>query len=277
MATLIYWQEEGLVGVIRLDAVQSTSPEDVMTITDHPVEQGANVVDHAREEPTRLSIEGVVSTIPNRHVDTDLAVSTIELTAPGLVPGNPQIITLKLPEPPPITPSVGGLIREGVGRISEAISGGPNLDATFAGTPKSGNVTLKAQVLQQREPRNRVRDVYDALRRIQNGRILCQVQIRDREFFDMLIERVAEPRAVGDGSATKFQIDFKRIRISASKTVVAPKPAPDEVRAKPAVNKGAQAAVKDEDPKQRKKTLTKQIVNHYGGVGGFVKVTLGGG
>jgi hypothetical protein len=256
MSTQIHWvdPDDDTLGVIRLDTVQSTTPEDSMSITDHPVEQGANVVDHAREEPTRFSVEGTVSSIPNRLIDTDAGFQTIELEAPMMLATDPQTITLDVPKPPlALTPS--GLIQAAVVGIGEAIFGGPNLDATFSGEPKPGDASFKAQVYQQNVPRNRVRDVYEALLRVQSKRLFCTISTRDRELTDMLIERVAEPRAVEDGGSAKFQVDFKRVRVSASQTVAAPKPT--EARGKTGVNKGAQAGTKDEDPKQRRKTLAK--------------------
>ncbi len=266
MSTLIHWvdTEADTLGVIRLDSVQSTTPEDSMTITDHPVEQGANVVDHAREEPTRLSIEGTVSSIPNRAVDTDASFQTIELEAPTMFATDPQTITLDVPKPPlALTPS--GLIRAAVTGIGDAIFGGPNLDATFSGEPKPGDAPFKAQVYQQNAPRNRVRDVYEALLRVQSKRLFCTISTRDRELTDMLIERIAEPRSVEDGGSAKFQIDFKRVRVAASRTVAAPKPT--EERGKTSVNKGAQAGTKDEDPKQRRKTLAKVALDALRGGG----------
>lgn len=247
MSTLITWQDEtGALGVIRLDIATSATPEDSMTITEHPVEQGANVVDHAREEPTRFTLEGMVSSLPNPEVDTDTAYQSFELTVPVMNAAPNQTIKLQPPEPP-IQLSPSGLIQAGVGAIVNAVTGGPNMNAEFAGVPRPGSVTLQGQGLQQTAPRNRIRDVYEALLRVMTARQLVTVNTRDRDLFDMMIERVAEPRAVEDGSSAKFQVDLKRIRVTASKTVQAPKPT--EARGKGPVNKGAQATKKKTDPK----------------------------
>lgn len=235
MATLIYWQDPstGALATIRLDAVLSESPEDSLAITDHPVEQGANVVDHAREEPTRLSIEGIVSTIANPAIDRDTGLQVMELSVPVRRGGGTQTIELHPPQPP-ITPSVTGLVRAGIGALV-----GNSITGQFSAETRPGSETIRVQTLQQNSPRNRVRDVYDALLAAQSQRLLVTINTRDREFPDMMIERVAKPRSVENGSSSQFQIDFKRIRIASSKTVSAPKPA--ETRGKGAVNKGAQA------------------------------------
>jgi hypothetical protein len=263
MGTLIYWQDEatGAIGVVRLDAMQSESPEDNLTITSHPVEQGANVVDHAREEPTTLSVEGIVSSIPNPAIDTDAGFQTIEITVPIMLRARNQIIELDPPKPP-LALSPSGLIQAGVTAIGSAIFGGPNMSAEFAGETTKGKADLKGQFYQQNSPRNRVRDVYDALLAVQSKRQFVNVSTRDREHFDMLIARVAKPRALEDGSSAKFQIDFQRIRVASSQTVAAPKPA--EARGKAGTSKGAQAAKPDADPKQKRKTLAKAILDSLG-------------
>jgi hypothetical protein len=261
MGTLITWTDpdSGAIGVIRLDAVQTESPEDSLTITDHPVEQGVNVVDHAREEPTRLSLEGIVSTIPNPAVDTDAGFQTIEVTVPGRRQPGPRTIKLQPPQPP-ITPSIGGLIHAGIGAIV-----GTSISAQFASESQPITTTVKIQGYQQKSPRNRVRDVYEALLRVMTARTLVTVNTRDRDFFDMMIERVAKPRTVEGGSSATFQIDFKRIRIASSKTVAAPKPT--EARGKGPVNKGSQAAKKpDPQGEQKRRSFLKAIsINLFGG------------
>jgi len=249
MAHLITWQDPvtGAVGAIRLDVVTSETPEDALEITDHPVEQGANVVDHAREQPTRLSIEGRVSTVPNPAIDTDTGLQTIEVPLASMRARDQQTIELHPPQPP-ITPSVGGLVRAGIGALKGAVP----VKGTFAGEPQRVRTNIKIQGLQQNAPRNRVRDVYEALLRVQSSRVFVTVNTRDRDYFNVLIERVAKPRSVENGASAVFQIDFKGVRVAASKTVAAPKPA--ESRGNKTTNKGAQAA-KTPPPEKGEKML----------------------
>lgn len=49
---------------IAFDATVSEKHTGKMTITEHPVEQGANVADHAQREPDALDIQGIVSNTP---------------------------------------------------------------------------------------------------------------------------------------------------------------------------------------------------------------------
>ena len=85
--TTLFWQDpdSGETEILAFDAVVSLSPEDSVTITDHPVEQGSNITDHARDEPERLSIEGIVSTVPNVAVDDDAELSSLDLEVARIV------------------------------------------------------------------------------------------------------------------------------------------------------------------------------------------------
>ncbi len=238
---ILYWQDDetGQTEFVELDATQSEEHEDTLTITDHPVERGANVVDHAREEPTRFTLEGIVSSIPNPRIDTDTAFVTTDLLAPVMLDSGSKTVKLNPPKPP-LEPSLSGLIQAGASAVVGAVTGGPNMNAQLTADPRRSRASIKAQSLQQKAPRNRVRDVYDLLLKAQSRRLLVTVQTRYREHFDMLIERIAVPRSVEDGSSAQFQIDLKRIRVSDSQTVAAPKPA--EARGAGWVNRGSQAA-----------------------------------
>jgi hypothetical protein len=61
---LIYRIKPTQIEDIELDATLSETHTASADITDHPVEQGANIVDHARRKPDGLMIEGLVSNTP---------------------------------------------------------------------------------------------------------------------------------------------------------------------------------------------------------------------
>lgn len=91
--TILRWD----TGEMELDAVVSESPEHNATITDYPVELGANLADHMRVQPVRLRITGVVSNTPARDITThmDGVVATNEgyevpIKKP-LIPGSERI------------------------------------------------------------------------------------------------------------------------------------------------------------------------------------------
>lgn len=241
MGTLLYWQDPdtGETETVQFDAVIVLSPEDLVTITKHPVEVGADVSDHARDEPDRLSIEAKVSTIPNPR-DQDVAKNPLDLVVHvRTTPGTKQI-TLDVPTPP-ITPSLGGLVEAGVNAISSAISGPPR--ATVINESRSRTISMTAQAWQQSSPRNRVRDVYEKLLGAKTKKVLVTIQTTMREYFDMMIARVAAPQTVEDGNAVTFGLDFERIRVADSETVQSPQPV--EARGATSKNKGTQNGKND--------------------------------
>jgi hypothetical protein len=50
--------------VVELDAVLSETHASEVEVTEHPVERGANVSDHARVKPEQVTLEGLVSNTP---------------------------------------------------------------------------------------------------------------------------------------------------------------------------------------------------------------------
>ena len=241
MATLIYGQDpdSGETDVVQFDIVLVLSPEDIGTLTKHPVEVGADVSDHYRDDPDRLSIEAKVSTIPHPR-DADVTLSALDLTLRTRTTPGTKTITLDVPSPP-ITPSLAGLAEAGINAIASAITGPPK--ATVHAEPKTRNVSASAQAWQQRSPRNRVRDVYDRLLQFKHKRMLATVQPTMREYFDMMITRVAAPQTVEDGNAVTFGIDLERLRVADSETVQSPEPA--EARGQTGKNKGTQNGKND--------------------------------
>ena len=51
------------IGGLFFDAIMSTETEETLTITSHPVQNGANVSDHAYREPTRITMEVFMSDV----------------------------------------------------------------------------------------------------------------------------------------------------------------------------------------------------------------------
>lgn len=257
MGTLLFAQDpdSGETEIVEFDAVLTLSPDDTVAITDHPVETGANVTDHARDEPELLSIEAKVSTIASPR-DADVTLSTLDLVVNVRTTPGTKLITLDVPTPP-ITPSIGGLVEAGVNAITTAISGPPK--ATVIDESRSRTVNGTARAWKQRSPRNRVRDIYERLLGWKTKHLLVTIQTTMREYFDMMIARVAAPQTVDDGSAVTFQLDFKRIRVADSETVLSPQPA--EARGALGKNRGNQNGKDDKnaEEKERLRSLLKQL------------------
>lgn len=222
MATILYWQDEdtGETTVFQFDSLIAETHEDTLTITDHPVEEGVDVSDHAREEPTRLTLEGFISNVPQPS-DDDAAFQTVTLDVPTIGAPGTKTIALDVAQAP-IGLSVAGLLDAGIGALKGAILGGPK--GTFQKPGLRSRSAPTATMLQQNSPRDRVRDGYEKLLLPQGKKLFVTAQTRLREHFDMLLERVSAPVTTDDGLGCTFTVDLRRVRISTSETVQSPKP-----------------------------------------------------
>lgn len=230
MATLLYWRDKksGQTQFVQFDAITAETHEALMAITSHPVEEGADVSDHARPEAERITIEGTVSSKPlftNPGVEKLMSFGTIPLKLAKKKSG----ISLNT-----FTP--GGLTRAVTGFVSSLLHPEPK---SFLG--------LKATA----QFPNRGRDLHTVLTRARfDGALVTVVSPNVQVLDNMMIERVAVPRTPEAGTSLPIQIDLKQVRIVKSETVDAPQPA--EARGKPQNNKGSQAAKKADDAKLEK-------------------------
>lgn len=263
--TILYWQddESGETESVQFDVVEGEEPEDTATPTDHAVEEGANITDHVRDEPAALSIEGFVSNIVNPALDDDLLTERIEMQVPTIpAPGN---VTKPLDVPsPPIQPSPSGVLQAGVGALKTLLSGGPKF--TYRDAIKTTTRTVSFSALQQEEPRDRIRDVYELLKKAKSRKFLITVQEAHTEHFDMVITRIGKPRSIEDGKGARFQVDLRQIRVADSETVQAPQPT--EARGKTGVNAGSKNGKADPNA-GAKEAQYESTLSQIGGAVGF--------
>lgn len=262
---ILYWTNEdtGALETFKFDATTSEDPSDVTAITDHPVEQGANIVDHARDEPERVTVEGIITNTPhqgNLTEDDDHQTTTVPLTVNVMTAPGTKVVHLDVPSPP-IEISPSGLLQAGVGAIVTAITGGPSNNANVIDAAQKTSVTVQATVLESAAKRNRAREAYEKILGAKRAHDLITVQIGFREYFDMLIERVGAPRTPDDGDGLKFSIDLRSLRIAESQTVQSPEPT--EARGSASKSTGSQTA-KDDPNAEPKLTSTAFNLAHPG-------------
>src|SRR6187402_2972286 len=124
MATTFYWTDVDTEQTVLLvfDVVTGLTPDDPVQITDHPVEEGSDVTDNARDLPNRLSVEAIVSMTPNAKIDDDVEVSDVTLAPDMRKPFKTTTFPLDIPSPP-IQLSESGLLQAGVGALVGLLSG----------------------------------------------------------------------------------------------------------------------------------------------------------
>lgn len=249
MSTILYWYDEDTLQTheIRFDAVTSATLEDTTTITEHPVETGSNITDHAREEPSRFSIEGVVSAVISIGqagvVESPSIAQFDEIRRIGV-----RQEVLSLPNPP-IQPDAGGRISAGIGALNAKRH---TIEIPIYGKSQT---SVPITILERTIPGYRPREIYESLLDAKTKRAMFVISTRFRDYYDMQIERLALLRSPDDGTSGRFQVDFRRVIITETEMVAAPVPA--EARGAGPRNRGAQATKPAEtpDPSKMKSTL----------------------
>lgn len=214
MGAVISWFDKAFVyRVLRFDVVESESMSSIITTSDHPVEDGADITDHAQREAKTASITARVSQKPTRGQS---------LTKDGFVDGVYQPLTLKIPIAP--ATFLQGGVASSLGRV---VTGPPSPVLTIPGA------------LQFLFEQNRFEEVLKVLEQLQNDFQLVECQTLPWSVQNAIITNVTPQRDASTGGGGTVSIDFKTIRKARSKqgsgvTV------PAEVKAKAKVNKGKQ-------------------------------------
>lgn len=244
----IAWKgDTGQTFSLEIDATTSEQHEAANTVTDHPVEQGASISDHVRQNPNALTISGVISNTPV-YLPKDHAGgardATQKVTAQwdgydsrGTAKGAPKTLGDALPVPPLL-----GAISIGLGdeaKIGQLVSGG----------------SLTATVSTFSVPFNRVKDCDEALLDVRNKGLLCVVTTRLRTYERMAIESYSAPVAADTGDALVFTIAFKQVGSGTTETVPVP--------ALPTKKKSKGAISKVESSEPESTSLLRKIVNGH--------------
>ena len=225
MSTVVTWTDDaGAVVSLELDVDLQESHDLSSEITEHPVEEGADVTDHVRPRLRRVSIEGYVSDTPM-------------LGNPGVAELAEFVsLELQIPEKPRQLSLSAGL-QAGVGAVKEAV---------FGPTPP-----IKVTMLTLDDFKSRKRAVYDALEDARLNARLCRVITSLHEYDNMLIEQVTPSRTPDSGNGATFAFTTKEIIRVSSDVTVAPEPA--ELSGAVKVPAGAKNAKTDETKADAKK------------------------
>ncbi len=210
----ISWTDGGPTFSLDIDATTNEQHDADNTVTDHPVETGANIADHVRQEPDALTITGTISNTPI-HLPGDhnggAKATTADVFATwdgndsrGTAHGAKKVLSDFLPVPHllPAIP-VGGGDEASIGRLT---TGGRAV------------ATVNTFSL----PFDRVKDCDQALLQLRNSGNVCRVITSLRTYESMAIVKYGVPRSVEQGNALVFTITFKRIASGSTKTTKIP-------------------------------------------------------
>ncbi len=243
---LLIWEDTpGSPECYRFDWLVSFTHEGITEITEHPVEDGSSITDHAIPQNPRFSLEGKISNTPT--------ASNEDARIPNEIPG-----VIVIPTPPSEFMDVQSveldIPQKGFQPLNNPIGQGLDLAAGAITGATGGN---KATLFRAESPRNRAREMYEALKRARVDRRILRVETELETYQDMLIERVASPKTSEDGKTTLFQVDLRQIRIVNSRTVAAPQPA--EPLGQPPIARGSQNTKEDARDSTKKEKLKKSL------------------
>lgn len=204
---------------IDFDAVESETHPDVSIVTAHPIELGADVVDHVRSEPSVVSLQVLVSNSPMRGT------------------GNLRTITFEPPQPQfPMDGTPGALYRE-----AKALFSSP--------------AEVSATVYEQ-DGKDRIEEYQQTLDQIRRSAELVAVVTMSRVYYDCVIVRSELQRTkFGHGS---FALDFRIITKVETRSVAAPQPTEPRGQGKQSKGSQATAAAKEVDTKKLAKSFLVQ-------------------
>ncbi len=227
--SLVWLDKAGSTQSLRFDAVSSETHESLLTLTDHPVEVGANVVDNAREMPDTITIEGFISSKPLR-------------SNPGMAGVLPDgTFDLNIPKK-----DLQLSVTSAIGALGDLIDPGPS--------------SATAQVATSDFP-NRLRATYETLRQMQKDRSLASVVSGMTTALSMMVTRVGAARTLADGTGATFHVELRKVRLVSSETVDAPEPT--EKRGMIAADAGSQGT-KDANAGKTQKSLAVKAATALG-------------
>jgi hypothetical protein len=198
VSTILNWADDaGAVVSAIFDVDLQETHEGTNIITEHPVEDGADIADNVRPQLRRFTLEGFVS-------DTPL------LSNPDVVNQTTFVgLELQIPEQP-FKFGVSNLIGAGIGAISDAIS-----------PPKP----LRVNMLTFDEFKSRKRAAFQALEDARINAREIRILTSLVEYDNMIIEQIVTTRSPDDGNGAHFTITLKEIAKVSSDVTVAPEPA----------------------------------------------------
>lgn len=248
---------------LHFDAVTDEQATHTADVTEHPVEEGANVSDHVQDQLDTVTLEVFVTNQPIKDVNNVygldenytemLDVDGVELVQAG------KKLDVPKSRPFPVTP---GALMQTVGNfISDMLA--DDTVAQVYGQTKPKTTSYPAQVLNWPTKFNAITDVVGILVDWKKRGVVGQVITPWKTFPSVVITSVSTTKDASVGDAAKVLLTFKEIRIVESKLVTAP--VPTEPRAKTRKAKGRQPVTIEygdkDDKSNRKKSLLKKLTS----------------
>jgi hypothetical protein len=230
------------------DLVISEKWAEGAAVTEHPVEQGANIVDHVRVELVKCelvifatnepigpnSFASPVNGVAELQGAPGPAVAAADFVAPEAVVWNNELAVKAalLGAGGAIGGAIGGAVGNAVGAAAGALAGAlfAQPSAELEAVPTVTTITTapqvegQATVLTFEDDVDFVRETIALLEGLKNTAQLLTVNGSKEVNTSMVIEDISYARDEGNGTGAEISLSFKEVRIVQTLTVAAPLP-----------------------------------------------------
>ena len=224
---------------LYFDVVLTESPSFPTEITEHVVEDGADITDHVRVGLKSVALEVFVTNEPLNNLPqfgVDYSTSSsgpFSIPSPSgqplLIPGQPLLQGKEWVTLPLGVPIIGALYAHE----------GPTLIAPDVGLGPSAPVQVNPNILTFPTQFDAVQGTHDLLDKLRTDVQLISIYGTKAIYDNMVIEHFSMTRSSETGSGATFSIQLKEIRKVASAIVTLPTPA--KPRGSPPIAKGSQS------------------------------------
>lgn len=253
MSSYVTWTNTaGQVKFLRFDIVESQTVVDEQEVSDHPIEDGADVSDNVRPKNIEIQLDVFIGNsvlVPHPGTGNREDQYRPDPSEPPL--GERQSFDLTFPQKDPgnfPVPSVSAGVNTIKGFVSQLVDGVHN---------------YKANVFVRTDNSNRVRETVFILDQLKADAQIVKVVTNEKTYDSMMVTKVERNRTANEGNGAMFRLSFREVNIVSTKIVNAPKPTVP--RAAPVVKKGSTPGV---DPKpQELESIPHQFLKNVFGVG----------
>jgi len=258
-----------LDGSLEFDVVTDESHEGILVVTEHPIEKGANIADHAIPQNAKCTITGLVTNTPIDNRIKSGSVANVEVDVP-IVTYFGKIVEVqrkKYRAVPPLNPAgfAIGALETGIDILSDEISGPMQFPVQDSRT----DVTKRSlTVLQFDQDFDRVSEVLYQLEDLQQRKVIGTLITPKRSYENMILQHYTAPRKAKAKGSITVTCDFVQVQIVNTEIVSAPKPLQE--RGKRAQAKGKQDAPKAEPEPKEPKSAGARIKDSFPALEGFL-------
>ncbi len=198
--------------------VSDGSAEKSIDLTDHAIEDGSEISDHAVRKPVTLSLTLVQTQTPIAPTN-GFSRQQVTGSAPKQTPGR-QTNTIKIRKNPNLQLNAAALVRAGIGAIASAGAGPVTIEGLKVG--KATPAPLSVTVLAADAPVDRVNEFNDELWKILEAVERITVNFKGRSYPNMVLTTVSRTDSAGQFGRATFSCEFKYLSTVATKQVSLP-------------------------------------------------------